>query len=97
MSQKKESPPNDLRLLASGRPAPLGGDYVRNDPKAITPLTQAQRKNAIRRISEYAKQMKGYPKDEAKYTEAQLRIANEKSKLESLVYGGSVPLEPKRT
>ena len=98
LSEKKEgNPPKKNKASAIGQPTSLSGTYVSNDPNAIAPLTQAQKKIAIRQISEYAKQMKGFPKDEAKYTEAQLRIANEKSKLESLVYGGSVPLEPKRT
>ncbi|MEI7987020.1 MAG: hypothetical protein WCI55_15440 [Armatimonadota bacterium] len=64
-----------------------------NDPDAIVPLTQAEKRKAKKQIAHYERLMKSFPDDPDQYTPAQKALLEVKRKLEKLVYEVE-PLEP---
>lgn len=64
-----------------------------NDPDAIVPLTQAEKRKAMKQIAHYERLMKSFPDDPDEYTPSQSAILEAKQKLEKLVHEVE-PLEP---
>ena len=64
-----------------------------NDWDAIVPLTQAEKRKAMKQIAHYEHLTKSFPDDPDRYTPAQKAILEAKQRLEKLVYEIQ-PLEP---